>query len=83
MSHFRILRDRGHRDDDALIAPCHEWKPWDCLVCLHTIDDGGLFCPICSAERGDWLCERCGHKNKKRSPECEECGTPKPENGDG
>lgn len=71
--HFRIRHDRSHRDDDAMIVRVG----WDCTVCgaENEVDDS--FCWVCSTERGDWLCERCAHKNKKRETACEECGVAK------
>lgn len=80
--HYRI----GHYAESAdvgsdLIVPHHNWEPWDCF-CGAVITDGAAFCPVCSSERGDWMCG-CGHKNRKRSRDCEVCGLPRPEDADG
>ena len=79
---LRIQRDRSHRDDDAMIVPVIvPGTKWSCLACgFHDNDeDEDRFCGWCKSERGDWLCERCGHKNPKREDDCEGCGHPRPE----
>ena len=77
--HYRILRDRSSRDDDAMIAPVVvHGAPWVC-ACGTTNDDDWDNCMYCNVRRGDWNCDRCGHLNPKREDACEGCGYDKPE----
>jgi transcription elongation factor Elf1 len=74
--HWRIVRDRGHRDGDALIAPVVD-TTWDCPVCGEENVERAT-CWQCTAERTDWVCP-CGRKNRKGDTECSDCGSERPE----
>lgn len=77
--HLRFGRTTEDADDGAtLIVPTNEWEPWWC-DCGERIGDGSVICTWCGSERGDWVCERCAHKNRRRSECCEECGSARPE----
>lgn len=80
MHRFRIIRDREHRDDDAMIAPIYrEGPPWYCLVCCSQNEEHRGRCGYCNLPKGDWSCDQCGRKNLKADTECPECGTSKPD----
>ena len=77
--HYRILRDRSHRDDDALIAPIVvHGAVWYCGACGEDNQDDDVFCWYCTAPMGSWVCD-CGRRNGKGDGECSECGREKPE----
>lgn len=78
MYRYRIVRDRGSRDGDAMIVPVHvAGEPWWCVCGEDNVDDDS-HCWFCNAERGEWTCD-CGHRNPKRVGDCEECGKARPE----
>ena len=64
---------RGAQADNTMLV-----TQWDCRVCRSENDDRS-HCWECSQERGNWMCEDCGHVNKKGSDECETCGREKPD----
>lgn len=83
--HRRIARVQDSAGDTTHLSVfVVEHEHWRCAVCLHDNEsDEWDRCGFCNRERGDWLCEPCGHRNKKGAKDCEECGTPRPEDYDG
>lgn len=80
MVRYRIVLDRSSRDGDAMIAPYIVPGPvWACGVCGEDSNEDDRACWFCHTDRGDWICDRDGHKNPAGADECEECGSPKPD----
>lgn len=51
---------------------------WDCRCCASPNNPDDRFCYWCKAEHGEWVCERCGRRNRK-DEECSECGAENPD----